>query len=56
VIKDRDDHIAELMAEENSDNDSDSDSSPDYEDDDKGAKDEIEEDPREMPLRSMFPS
>jgi hypothetical protein len=49
VIKDRDNHIAELMAEENSDNDSDSDSSPDYEEDDRGAKDEIEEDSEEVP-------
>jgi hypothetical protein len=37
VIKDRDDLIVELMAEEDSDDDIDSDSSPDYEgDDDRG--------------------
>jgi hypothetical protein len=37
VIKDRDDLIVELMAEEDSDDDIDSDSSPDYKgDDDRG--------------------
>jgi hypothetical protein len=36
VIKDRDDLIGELMAEEDSYDDSDSDSGPDYEGDDDG--------------------
>jgi hypothetical protein len=49
VIKDRDDFIAELMAEEDIDDDSDSDSSPDYEGgDDGGARDDTEEDPEEV--------
>jgi hypothetical protein len=44
VIKDRDDLIAELMAEEDSEDDSDLDSRPNYEeDDDGGAKEDPEE-------------
>jgi hypothetical protein len=50
VIKDHDDLIVELMAEEDSEDDSDSNFGPDYAgDDDRGAEDDTEEDPKEVP-------
>jgi hypothetical protein len=50
VIKDCDDLIVELMAEEDSDDDSDSNSGPSYKgDDDGGARDDTVEDPKEVP-------
>jgi hypothetical protein len=61
VIKDRDDLIGELLAEEDSEDDSGSDSNPDYEGgNDGGAEGDTKEFSRrflrEMPLRSMRPS
>jgi hypothetical protein len=50
MIKDRDDLIAALIIEEDSDDDSDSDSVPDYKGDDNGGvEDDTEEDPEEVP-------
>jgi hypothetical protein len=45
VVKDRDDLIAELMAEEGYEDDSDPDSGPNYEEDDDGG---AKEDPKEV--------
>jgi hypothetical protein len=50
LIKDRDDLITELLAEEDSEGDSDSDSGPDYKGcDDEGVEGDTEEDPGEVP-------
>jgi hypothetical protein len=50
VIKDRDDLIAELMVEEDNEDDSDSESGPNYEgDDNRGAKDDTEENSDAVP-------
>jgi hypothetical protein len=50
VIKDRNDLIVELMAEEDSENDNDSNFGPDYEGDNNGgAEDDTEEDLEEVP-------
>jgi hypothetical protein len=46
VIKDRDDFIAELLAEVDSEDNSDSDSGPDY---DRGAAGDTKEDSEEVP-------